>query len=82
MDTRAAMKLHDVTRAPNPRRVRVFLAEKGIARPLISVDIQALKHKSGRFSASNPGQRVPALELDQGTVSWHAAVLARPRAAA
>lgn len=62
------MKLYDGGRAPNPRRVRIFLAEKGMTVPMESVDIAALQHKSEAFAAINPMQRVPALELDDGTV--------------
>ena len=54
--------------APNPRRVRIFLAEKGIAVPLEPVDLGTLQHKSDAFTAVNPLQRVPALLLDDGTV--------------
>ena len=63
-----AMKLYDFARAPNPRRVRVFLAEKGVSIPTEQVDIGALAHKSAAFGAVNPMQRVPALQLDDGTV--------------
>lgn len=62
------MKLYDSGRAPNPRRVRVFLAEKGITVPLEPVDLGALAHKSEAFTAINPIQRVPTLVLDDGTV--------------
>ena len=62
------MKLYDFARAPNPRRVRVFLAEKGVSVPTEQVDIGALAHKSPAFGAVNPLQRVPALQLDDGTV--------------
>ena len=62
------MKLYDGGRAPNPRRVRVFLAEKGISVPLEQVDLGALAQKSPAFAAINPMQRVPALVLDDGTV--------------
>ncbi|MFG1478233.1 glutathione S-transferase [Xanthobacter sp. V4C-4] len=62
------MQLYDSGRAPNPRRVRVFLAEKGIAVPLVPVDIGKLEHKSQAFTRLNPRQRVPALVLDDGTV--------------
>jgi glutathione S-transferase len=61
------MKLYDGGRAPNPRRVRVFLAEKGIAVPMVQVDLGRLEHKSEAFAAVNPVQRVPVLELDDGT---------------
>jgi glutathione S-transferase len=62
------MKLYDGGRAPNPRRVRIYLAEKGITVPLEPVDLGALQHKSAAFAAVNPVQRVPALVLDDGTV--------------
>jgi len=62
------MKLYDGGRAPNPRRVRVFLAEKGIKVPTEQVDLGALQQRSEAFTAINPMQRVPALVLDDGTV--------------
>jgi glutathione S-transferase len=62
------MKLYDGGRAPNPRRVRIFLAEKGIKVPLEPVDLGKLAHKSEAYTAVNPVQRVPALQLDDGTV--------------
>lgn len=62
------MKLYDFARAPNPRRVRIFLAEKGLTVPTEQVDITTLQQKSPAFTALNPLQRVPALELDDGTV--------------
>ena len=62
------MKLYDGGRAPNPRRVKVFLAEKGISVPVEQVDLGKMAHKSPQYTAINPLQRVPALELDDGTV--------------
>ncbi len=62
------MKLYDGGRAPNPRTVRVFLKEKGIEIPVEQVDLGAMQHKSERYTALNPLQRVPALELDDGTI--------------
>ena len=62
------MKLYDGGRAPNPRRVRIFLAEKGIAIPSVQVDLGKLEQRSDAFTALNPMQRVPALVLDDGTV--------------
>jgi glutathione S-transferase len=62
------MKLYDGGRAPNPRRVRIFLAEKGIAIPSEQVDLGKLEQRSDAFTALNPMQRVPALVLDDGTV--------------
>jgi glutathione S-transferase len=62
------MKLYDGGRAPNPRRVRIFLAEKGISVPTEQVDLGKLQQRSAAYTAINPMQRVPALVLDDGTV--------------
>jgi glutathione S-transferase len=62
------MKLYDGGRAPNPRRVRIFLAEKEIKVPTEQVDLGTLQQRSEAYSAVNPLQRVPALVLDDGTV--------------
>jgi glutathione S-transferase len=61
------MKLYDATMAPNPRRVRVFLAEKGVQVPLEQVDLAAKENYEPAFRARNPLGRVPVLELDDGT---------------
>lgn len=61
------MKLYDGGRAPNPRRVRVFLAEKGISVPTELVDIGTLQQRTPEFAKINPMQRLPVLELDDGT---------------
>jgi glutathione S-transferase len=71
------MKLYDGGRAPNPRRVRVFLAEKGISVPTEQVDLGALAHKSAAFAAINPMQRVPALVLDDGTIITESIAICR-----
>jgi glutathione S-transferase len=71
------MKLYDGGRAPNPRRVRVFLAEKGITVPLEPVDLGKLAHKSAAYTAVNPMQRVPALQLDDGTVITESIAICR-----
>ncbi len=62
------MKLYNSNFAPNPRRVRIFLAEKGVSIPRIEVDLAKLEHKTAEFSAVSPFQVIPALELDDGTV--------------
>ena len=63
------MKLYiDAGRATNPRRVRIFLAEKGVSLPVQAVDLGAQVHKTAAFRAINPMQRLPALVLDDGTV--------------
>ena len=61
------MKLYDSTTAPNPRRVRIFLAEKGIALPTVQVDIGTRANLDPEFRAKNPFAQVPVLELDDGT---------------
>ena len=53
--------------APNPRRVRIFLAEKGIDIPETNVDMMKREHKSPEFRAKNSMGQLPALELDDGT---------------
>ena len=63
-----AMKLYDGGRAPNPRRVRIFLAEKHVTIPTEPVDLGKLQQRSDAYTAVNPMQRVPALVLDDGTV--------------
>src|SRR3954452_13514949 len=71
------MKLYDGGRAPNPRRVRIFLAEKGITLPLEAVDLGSLQHKSPAYSAVNLLQRLPALELDDGAVLTESIAICR-----
>ena len=71
------MKLYDGGRAPNPRRVRIFLAEKGITVPTEQVDLGKLEQRSDAFSAINPMQRVPALVLDDGTVITESIAICR-----
>lgn len=61
------MKLHTSLRAPNPRRVDMFLIEKGISGIEREVyDLNAGEHRSAKFTAMNPIARVPVLELDDG----------------
>ena len=54
--------------APNPRRVRMFLVEKGIDLPETPVNMMKREHKSPEFRAKNSLGQIPALELDDGTV--------------
>jgi glutathione S-transferase len=71
------MKLYDGGRAPNPRRVRIFLAEKGIKVPTEQVDLGAMAQRSEAYTAINPLQRVPALVLDDGTVITESIAICR-----
>src|SRR5579872_4312134 len=76
-DEDVAMKLYDGGRAPNPRRVRIFLAEKGISVPIVPVDLGRLEQRSDAYRAINPLQRVPALVLDDGTVITESVAICR-----
>ncbi|MET0575445.1 MAG: glutathione S-transferase [Mesorhizobium sp.] len=71
------MKLFDGGKAPNPRRVRVFLSEKGISVPLVPVDMGALGHKQEPVASRNPLRRLPVLELDDGTVITESVAICR-----
>jgi len=71
------MKLYDSGRAPNPRRTRIFLAEKGITLPTEQVDIMKMEHKTPEYAAINPLQRMPALVLDDGTVITESIAICR-----
>ncbi|HEY1781761.1 MAG TPA: glutathione S-transferase family protein [Roseiarcus sp.] len=61
------MKLYNSNLAPNPRRVRIFLAEKGVSIERVEVDLGKLEHKTAEFGRLNPFQTIPVLELDDGT---------------
>jgi glutathione S-transferase len=71
------MKLFDGGRAPNPRRVRVFLAEKGIEVPLVPVDMGAMEHRQQEVASRNPLRRLPVLELDDGTIITESVAICR-----
>src|SRR4030081_246545 len=71
------MRLYDGGRAPNPRRVRIFLAEKGLQVPVEHIDLASLQHKSAEHTAHAPLQRVPVLVLDDGTVITESIAICR-----
>ena len=71
------MKLYDGGRAPNPRRTRIFLAEKGISVPTEQVDMMKMEHKTAEYAAINPLKRMPALVLDDGTVITESIAICR-----
>lgn len=61
------MKFYDCAIAPNPRRARIFLAEKGIEVPKVEIDILNGENLQPAFLAINPRGLLPTLELDDGT---------------
>jgi glutathione S-transferase len=71
------MKLYDDRRAPNSRRVRIFLHEKNVTIPIETVDLGSLQHRTDVFSAINPLRQVPALELDDGSVLTESIAICR-----
>lgn len=71
------MKLYDIKTAPNPRRTRIFLAEKGITVPAEQLDMMAKEHQTPGYTAINPLQRVPALVLDDGTTITESIAICR-----
>ncbi|MBC7282366.1 glutathione S-transferase [Hoeflea sp.] len=71
------MKLYDGGKAPNPRRVRVFLAEKSIEVDQVPVDMGRMGHKSDEVTSLNPLQRLPVLVLDDGTAIAESVAICR-----
>lgn len=71
------MKLYNWQVAPNPRRVRMFMAEKGIEVETVDVGEPGSPKLTDAFLAGNPHRIVPALELDDGTVIGEAPVICR-----
>jgi glutathione S-transferase len=63
----AAMKLYDLKTGTNTRRVRIFLAEKGVKLPTVEVDMMKGENKSPDYLSKNPMGTMPLLELDDGT---------------
>src|SRR5258707_9298843 len=61
------LKLYHSSASPNSRRVRIFLAEKGLDVPLVSVDLGAGEQHSEAYRAINPRRVVPTLVLGDGT---------------
>lgn len=61
------MKIHTFAKAPNPRRVHLYLAEKGIEVERVPVNLLGGETRSAEFCAKNPMGTVPVLELPDGT---------------
>ena len=72
-----AMKLYDAAWAPSPRRVRIYLAEKGIAVERVSVDLRRDEQLADPYLRINPRGAVPALEFDDGEVICESAAICR-----
>jgi len=64
------MKVYDFEGFPNPARVRIALAEKGMTDQVefVTVDVPGGEHKTAAFKAKNPSGLVPAMELEDGTI--------------
>ena len=71
------MKLYDFKLAPNPRRVRMFLAEKGIDVPMEQINTREGEQFSDSFKAINPRCTVPAMVLDDGTLLTESVAICR-----
>jgi len=71
------MKIYDYKLAPNPRRVRVFLAEKGLKVPLEEIDIMSGVNRQPPFLAKNPLGGIPVLELDDGRLLTESVAICR-----
>lgn len=71
------IKLYDGGRVPNARRVRIFLAEKGISVTLVPVDIGKMEHKSVALRALNPLMRVPVVQFEDGSALSESVAICR-----
>lgn len=71
------MKLYDSPFAPNPRRVRIFLAEKGLQIPTETVELGKMQHRTDEFRALNPREQTPVLVLDDGSALSESVAICR-----
>ena len=72
------MKIYSSNFAPNPRKVLIYLKEKGISDiEIINLDLAKLEHKTPEYKAIAPNSRVPALQLDDGTVILETTAMCR-----
>ena len=71
------MKLYDYHRAPNPRRVRIFSAEKGIELEKVEIDLGSKQQMEAGFRSLNSRLSVPALELDDGSILTESVAICR-----
>lgn len=71
------MKLYDLKAGLNTRRVRIFLAEKGIMIPRVEIDMAAGENQQPDYLAKNPMGTMPLLELDDGTLIAESVAICR-----
>jgi glutathione S-transferase len=71
------MKFYDTPMAPNPRRVTIFMKEKGIEIPTVNVNLMEGEHRKPEYRAVAPNAKVPALELDDGSVLLETVAICR-----
>lgn len=72
------MKLYSSKFAPNPRKVLIYLKEKNISDiEIIDLDLGKLEHKTPEYRAIAPNSKVPALQLDDGTVILETTAMCR-----
>ncbi len=71
------MKLYDLKAGMNPRRVRIFLAEKGLEVPIVDIDMEKGENQTPEFLAKNPLGTLPVLELDDGTIVTESIAICR-----
>ena len=72
------MKIYSSNFAPNPKKVLIYLKEKGISDiEIINLDLAKLEHKTPEYKAIAPNSRVPALQLDDGTVILETTAMCR-----
>jgi len=76
-DLEFGMKIIEQPGAPNPRRVKIFVAEKGLDIPYEALEINKAEHLTEQFTALNPVQRVPVLVLDDGTAISESVAICR-----
>lgn len=71
------MKLYTTPGAPNPARVHFFAAEKGLELEMAPINLMKGEHRSPDYRAVVPNGRVPALQLDDGTVICESVAICR-----
>ena len=73
------MKLYSSKLAPSPLKVVIFLKEKGILDQveIVNLDLGKLEHKTPEYKAIAPNSRVPALQLDDGTIILETTAICR-----